>query len=648
MRRKARRKPPPSPRRKNQRNVSLAEFIHRRSRLEIAFLALAALWILISLTHTAAGFAALIGLVEFVLGAILLYRLIRYLARQSIWRLRNRLMVTYLFIGVVPVVLIAILVVAGGYIVAGQVAMFMVTSELDRRIDALNEPAQILGWSSPETEERVVNQVTPFIRIRFPRIEMLVHGDHDVRYPGDSNIVTPPAGWPESRGLVLKQGHFFQWSHVVRNQTEVVMLSPVTSRMLSELVPNLAQVFLGDDRGVPLRGDPTVDIPPQADFFDREVMWVSDMDVADWELPGKIRHKDTLVVITRPSALLSAIFSDRLKIGQDILFIFYGIAGLFLFVELVSLFAGLSLSRSITGAVHNLYQGTQRVTAGDFSHRIHVAGQDQLAALSASFNGMTENLERLFAVEKEKERLQSELEIAKEVQAQLFPKDIPSLKSLQLTGVCMPARLVSGDYYDYFCINDTKVAVALGDVAGKGISAALLRAAIQSIMHSQLNQSEGATSMDTSRVVSLLNRQVYANTAPEKYATFFFGIYDESDRMLSYTNAGHLQPLLVRSGSVELLEVTGTVVGLFAKAPYEERTIALRPGDLLVAYTDGIAEPENEYGEQFGEERLTALLLKNAHLETKEIISRVMEAVVQWSSDPELPDDMTMLIAKVS
>ncbi len=630
--------------------MSSAEFKARRSRVEIAFLALAVLWIAITLTHTASGFAVAIAITEFILGVVLISRLLRYLARQSIWRLRNRLMVTYLFIGVVPVILILTLILAGGYIVAGQVAVFLVTSELDRRIDSLNEPAQILAWSSPETRERVMNQVTPFVRNRFPNIQMLVHGEREVRYPLDSKISSPPNGWQEAKGLVWKDGHYYLWSLVLREGTEVVMLSRVTNRMLSELVPHLAQVLLpggdAEDRA-------TVHVPPESaafGFLDHEVTWAANMDVANWEKPGQVRKggEDDLAVTTRPSALLDAIFSDRLLVGQYILFAFYGIAGLFLIVEIVSLYGGVSMTRTITGAVDHLYQGTQKVTAGDFSHRIHVAGHDQLAALSASFNGMTENLERLFAVEKEKERLQSELEIAKEVQAQLFPKDVPTLQSLQLTGLCMPARMVSGDYYDYFCLNDTKVAIALGDVAGKGISAALLMAAIQSIMRSQLNQSEGPTSMETSRAVSLLNRQIYANTSPEKYATFFFGVYDESSRILSYTNAGHLPPLLVRKGSVELLEVTGTVVGLFAKAPYEERKITLEPGDLLVAYTDGIAEPENEYGEQFGEERLTGLLLKNAHLETKEIITRVMEAVVQWSSDPELPDDMTMLIAKVS
>jgi sigma-B regulation protein RsbU (phosphoserine phosphatase) len=316
-------------------------------------------------------------------------------------------------------------------------------------------------------------------------------------------------------------------------------------------------------------------------------------------------------------------------------------------VELISLIAGISMTKTITGAVHNLYEGTRKVTAGDFSHRIAVRGTDQLAALSSSFNSMTENLERLFAIEKEKERLQSELLIATEVQAQLFPKDMPMLTTLHLTGVCKPARMVSGDYYDFFCLQDKKVALAIGDVAGKGISAALLMAAIQSIMRAQLNHVDTGGCIDTSRVVSLLNRQLYASTSPEKYATFFFGIYDEHSRVLSYTNAGHLPPILISGGEATLLEVTGTVVGAFPMVMYEEKRLTLKPDDLLVAYTDGIEEPENEYGEQYGEERLKEILIRNHHLETRDLIVKVMDSVVLWTSAEEMPDDMTVLVARV-
>jgi sigma-B regulation protein RsbU (phosphoserine phosphatase) len=624
----------------------------KKHKLGLLFAALAAVWILLTVLHTAAGLAILIGVVELVLGLVLAFRFMRYLARQSIWRLRNRLIVTYLFIGVMPVALILILVGIGGWIVAGQVAVFLVNSELERRTETLNEPAQILGWSSPDTRDRVMKQVQAFALNHFPNVRILVHAETDAMYPSNAQIQTPPEGWGDTTGLVVRKGRYYQWAHVRRGTTEVVMMEPLTNRILSNLVPHLGQVLLAsdddsdrtfattdDERGV-------VYSTPEANAFDREVTWYARVKVADWDKPGQTK-KCLLVVTTRPSALKNAIFGEEFDAGQDMLFIFAVVAVLFLIVELVSLVAGISMTKTITGAVHNLYEGTRKVTAGDFSHRIEVRGTDQLAALSSSFNSMTENLQRLFAVEKEKERLQSELQIATEVQAQLFPKDMPKLTTMHLTGVCRPARMVSGDYYDFFCLQDKKVALALGDVAGKGISAALLMAAIQSIMRAQLNHVDTGGCIDTSRVVSLLNRQLYASTSPEKYATFFFAIYDEESRVLSYTNAGHLPPILVSGGTSTLLEVTGTVVGAFPMVKYTEKRLTLKPDDLLVAYTDGIEEPENEYGEQFGEDRLRELLVRHQQLEMKDLIAKVMDAVVEWTSAEEMPDDMTILAARV-
>ena len=198
--------------------------------------------------------------------------------------------------------------------------------------------------------------------------------------------------------------------------------------------------------------------------------------------------------------------------------------------------------------------------------------------------------------------------------------------------------------------------MAIGDVAGKGISAALLMASIQSIMRTQLaagvpvsvaaGGGHSFTDFSTASVVEQVNRQLYANTSPEKYATFFFGLYDDRSRVLTYTNAGHLPPLLVCGDEVRPLSVTGTVVGLFAAAHYEEEKISLCPDDLLIAYTDGITEPENAYGEEFGADRLAEAVLKNRHCDPKEMVAKVMEAVKQWSSAPELPDDMTVMIAR--
>jgi phosphoserine phosphatase RsbU/P len=207
-------------------------------------------------------------------------------------------------------------------------------------------------------------------------------------------------------------------------------------------------------------------------------------------------------------------------------------------------------------------------------------------------------------------------------------------------------------------LGESNLAVAIGDVAGKGISAALLMAAIQSAMRAQLTAGmpvhamaasggvNGNAPFSAAELVSQLNKQVYANTSSEKYATFYFGLYDDETRMLTYTNAGHLPPIVMRDEKAQRLEVTGTVVGAFPFAVYEEQSIALRQGDLFVAFTDGIVEPENEYGEAFGEDRLIDLLARYGQRESKEIIARVMETVEQWTGTSELFDDMTIVLAR--
>jgi sigma-B regulation protein RsbU (phosphoserine phosphatase) len=388
-------------------------------------------------------------------------------------------------------------------------------------------------------------------------------------------------------------------------------------------------------------------LPPKQNPFDVEVQFPYPVQLESWGSPQSTEN-GILLVDTRFSAVLSTIFGQKLEWAQIALGLFVTVAVMFLIVELASLYLGVRLTRTITGAVDELYQATVHVNEGDFSYRIPVSGNDQLAELGVSFNTMTGNLGRMIAVTKENERLQSELAIAREVQAQLFPRAAPSLRGLQLAGVCQPARSVSGDYYDFLSISEGAVAFAIGDVAGKGISAALLMAAIQSNMRTQLTATNGngRERLSTAALVSALNRQLYANTAPEKYATFYFALYDDAEHVVTYTNAGHLPPLVVSREGVQRLEVTGTVVGAFPSARYDEQKVTLDPGDILVAYTDGMVEPENVFGEMFGEERLQELLLRHAQADSDEIIARAMEAVVQWTGSSELQDDMTMLVAR--
>jgi phosphoserine phosphatase RsbU/P len=627
----------------NERVTSWRTLWVRLGALERVCLLLVLVYAVLYFTGAAPGLAAVVAVAAFAVGLVALIGLLRRTVRKAIWRLRNRLIATYLLIAVVPIVLILALAVIAAYAVVGQMAVYMVDNELQRRIASLTGPVEgvvrILG------AERGVSaaDLAPAIEARFPRFEILISGRTEERYPPQSDLTPPPEEWQHASGLVVKEKRAYAWLHERNRGNEITLVAPITHDLLSRLVPGLGDVDL-----IPYTR-PTAEshLPPKQNPFDIEVQFPYPVQLESWDSPQAM-HTGYLLVDTRFAAVLGTIFGQKLEWADAAMTVFVVVAVMFLIVELASLYFGVRLSRTITRAVNHLYEATLHVKDGDFSYRIPVKGNDQLAELGSSFNTMTGNLGRLIAVAKENERLQSELSIAREVQAQLFPRAAPSLRGLKLAGVCQPARSVSGDYYDFLSISEGAVAFAIGDVAGKGISAALLMAAIQSNMRTQLTATNGngRERISTASLVSALNRQLYANTAPEKYATFYFALYDDAEHVVTYTNAGHLPPLLVRQQGVERLDVTGTVVGAFPSARYEEQKVALEPGDILVAYTDGMVEPENVFGEMFGEERFQELVQRHAQADSGEIIARAMEAVVQWTGSSELQDDMTMLVAR--
>ena len=634
----------------------------QRWRLERLFALLFILWAILSLTRAPGWATTIPAIALFAIGPVLAFRYLRTGIRKTIWRLRNRLIVTYIFVGVVPVFLILLLVLIGSYIIFGQVAEYLVTTALDRRIDSLSAAAETLTEARADILDERVDETGKRLSPRFPKIEILVtRGDEQFRSPEESKIQAPPKPWGDYAGLVDRNGAHFEMAHVKLASGEVTLLAPLTSDILSNMVPGMADVqFTDTGRRGQVNPDPDFrlgrHLPPKANKLDYETIWGRPLRVPDWNDPSR-QHDAVISITTRPSAVINAVFGRSFDVEEVILIIFLTVAGIFLLVEIGSIIIGISLTRTMTGAVHELYEGTERVTAGDFSHRISVKGNDQLSELAQSFNSMTENLERLIVVAKEKERLESEIEIARGVQNQLFPKAAPAMKTIQLSGSCQPARMVSGDYYDFLCLPDGNVAIAIGDVAGKGIAAALLMASIQSIMRTQLTsgiprpgngngKDHARMGGSVSQMVGELNRQLYLNTSPEKYATFCFGLYDEEEKSFTYTNAGHLPPILLRHGQPQLLEVTGTVVGLFPMMRYEERKISMDPGDILLAYTDGIVEPENVYGEEFGAERMMDLVVKHQTEASEEIIARIMEAVPHWTGSSELSDDMTVVLAR--
>jgi serine phosphatase RsbU (regulator of sigma subunit) len=239
-------------------------------------------------------------------------------------------------------------------------------------------------------------------------------------------------------------------------------------------------------------------------------------------------------------------------------------------------------------------------------------------------------------------RTSQELEIAKQVQARLFPQTFPVLRTLDYAGICIQARHVGGDYYDFFALGEERLGLFIGDISGKGIAAALLMANLQANLRSQF----ALAREQPQRFLQSVNGLFFENTVDSAYATVFFTEYDDASQRLRYTNCGHLPGLLLRQDdTVEWLHSTGTVLGLFKDWTSPAVECQLQPGDILVLYTDGVTESCNETQEEFGEQRLTESLRRHREQAAQSIVASIVADVQQFSFE-EQHDDITLIVAK--
>ena len=243
----------------------------------------------------------------------------------------------------------------------------------------------------------------------------------------------------------------------------------------------------------------------------------------------------------------------------------------------------------------------------------------------------------------ERELLNREIEIAREVQQRLFPQNMPDVATIEYAGYCRPARGVGGDYYDFLALAGGKLGLVIGDVSGKGVPAALLMASLQASVRGQSQAGAGNIAELTANV----NRLVCDASPENRYATFFYSQFDPATRTMIYTNGGHNNPILLRGSEVIRLEEGGPPVGLFRFSRYTQGEIQLEPGDLLVLFTDGISEAENPAEEEWGEDALIETARQHRGLLPSEAISRILEAADQFANGAQQHDDMTLVVARV-
>ena len=696
-----------------------------RGRLTVITFYLLAVDLLLFVIEKVAGIfrsgagASLGGWVTFlslIVIGLLLVLAARQIRSRMLWRMRNRLIVTYVFIGVVPLLLLIGLSGLAFYLFSGQFATYIVTSRLESELDKLSATNAVVARELAEALEK---GDSPSAQVQHWKDRQLW-----AWLNGQLLLDQTPAGVPASKPslpayvssdlskIVRDQGVLYMRAVSVmqtsRGKLIVVASKPLDQQMVLSLSANLGEVTLYGsglslqqvDRntappgGVSISVDsassnpadakskyvldtgteslkPTFtvgSVPEPTRALDRRVSFPTALYVVNWN-DGDTSQPAAISVQTRLSKLYDHLFSSLGYFAPAVEVLLLVAAVLFALTEAIAWWIGTRLTRTVTGAVSNLYLATTHINRGDFSHRIPITSNDQLAALAGSFNLMTESIEKLIIEQKAKQRLENEITIAQEVQSQLFPKRIAPLPGLELHGFCRPARSVSGDYYDFLPLGSDRLVLAVGDVSGKGISAALLMATIHSAVRAyaiegipvfRRAEAVGAGIVSGSKydpivpgaeaspstLLSLLNHQLYHSTPAEKYATLFLAVYEGDSRQLTFSNAGHLPPLLLgASGSVRRLEHGGTVVGLFDALTFDEGSVQMRSGDIFLAYSDGVTEPENDFGE-FGEERLIDLVQENRDRPLQQIAEIVTGAVDDWIGGLEQPDDVTLVLAR--
>ena len=678
----------------------------------------------------AAGLQLLTGIVLVMVLTPLAWTMIR---TRLLWSLRNKLVLTYLLIGLAPVVLLVVLVLISTYVAAGQFAIHLVDSRFQSHLFQMtSENAAHLHQLQPSVEGRPVRELMsaalPFDDRRStpaqqqPRFASettcFLDGTSVFRVESHKRAPLGLAPWATEirggrfRGIVTDSGELYLVSMHQQRLNDGRMLTvinsiPVDRELADSLAEGLGVVRLlpekpggdkEDSSGLAREAETPSSVRREGQHFlseirgganprglnvaDIRVRFPSTLSMTDWA-QGK---PDNLVVEvdSRPSLLYLQLFGASLsgwvmtviRVSLSILVLVFGALWLTAFVMAVR------LTRTMTESVADLYDATQRVDRGDLEHKITVRRTDQLAELSRSFNAMTGSLQRLLVEQKVKERLQNELSIAQEVQANLFPHNANDLPTLELHGVCRPARSVSGDYYDFLVFQEdvpnpsggkalrreAGVGIAIGDISGKGISAALLMATLHSAVRAyqfageelvfSKDAVEGLTAskegladaggwfQSPGRIMSLLNRHLFRSTQPEKYATLFLAHYDAGSAVLTYSNAGQLPPFVLgANGSVRRLEEGGTVVGLMDGMHFNEGRVTMQSGDILVAYSDGVTEPENDFGD-FGEKRLLEVVARYRTQPLHVISAQVMLALDAWIGAEEQPDDITLVLAR--
>ncbi|HYS55550.1 MAG TPA: SpoIIE family protein phosphatase, partial [Thermoanaerobaculia bacterium] len=376
----------------------------------------------------------------------------------------------------------------------------------------------------------------------------------------------------------------------------------------------------------------------------RKIIWGDLTSLNDWKSGHSDDEHQLFTLIINPvSSLIQFYFGARSDQYVRILFnVITSLAVMLLFIYMMAALFAAVLIYSITRAVNRIEKGTKAVERGDFSYRIGMKPHNQLGEMAQSFDRMTESIATLLTNVAEKERLQSEIEIAATIQRNLLPKEGPQFRGVSFSAHFEPTASIGGDYYDVFNLDKAKLAVAIGDVSGHGLSTGLVMAMVKAAITTLVE--EGA---DEESLFERLNALVHGSTEKRAFMTLAFTTFDLDRGIIRHTNAGHLYPYMLRKGQPPTsIELPSLPLGVRSKIRTRTVEVNLEEGDTLVYLSDGIIEAQNEHGDPFGFEQLETLLKQAEDTSPHAIRDAILEAVARHSGARPADDDRTVMVLR--
>jgi serine phosphatase RsbU (regulator of sigma subunit)/predicted membrane protein len=563
----------------------------------------------------------------------------RWVLRSLFWTVGRRLFLSYLLIGLLPFFLMTILLLTVVYMFAAVMTQAAVRAEREATLGQMEswtreytqtgrKPAGALPTLEIyDTEEGTGAQLPAWLRTT--SFSGVVGRDGEPLFVAARQFEGDPP-----RAVVFAQPLDHHWTDQLSERRRMIVRTTTAKARRNKR---------GGDADIDFNSDAIKEV--FTENVGRNIVWGDITDLTDWQTGKELSDRSLfMLIVNPPSNLFSYYFGASAgEYFRILATIIAGLAGLLMAMYFVAALFAAVLIFSISRAVNRIEKGTRAVERGDFSYRIRMKRHNQLGAMAQSFDRMTESIGSLLASVTEKERLQSEIAIAASIQRNLLPKEGPTFSGVSFSAHFEPTTSIGGDYYDVFNLDKSRLAVAIGDVSGHGLSTGLVMAMVKAAITTLVE--EGA---DESSLFHRLNELVFRSTERRAFMTLAFTIFDLDRRTIRHTNAGHLYPYLLRRGTPTPIPIESPSLPLGVRANVSAETVevALQEGDAIVYLSDGIVEAQDENGEPLGFEQLEQLLGTQTDASPSVIRDTILEAVARHSGSRPADDDRTVMIVK--